>query len=151
MSAMEKSQEVEEKESQLWDELVEKFDDEERHKKYIKYCLENNLLGKAVKRYGGYADDKEKYPVELRRIARTKHEQLTSVIMIGTKVAAQPEKKSKFSVVDIFALVLVMVLFFGAIFFESWGVFFLFLIAFGGYLVYKYLQVSKKLERKGGA
>lgn len=147
MSAMEKEQGIGEKEAQLWNELVEKFDDEERHKKYIKYCLQNNLIGKAVKRYGEYADDKEKYPIELRRIAHTKHEQLTSVIMIGTKVGLETEKKAKFSLVDILSLVLVMLLFFGAIFLESWWVFFLFLITFGGFLAYKYFQISKKLGR----
>lgn len=144
---MEKEQGIGEKEAQLWNELVEKFDDEERHKKYIKYCLQNNLIGKAVKRYGEYADDKEKYPIELRRIAHTKHEQLTSVIMIGTKVGLETEKKAKFSLVDILSLVLVMLLFFGAIFLESWWVFFLFLITFGGFLAYKYFQISKKLGR----
>lgn len=149
MSTMDKRQELEEKESKLWDELLEKFDDEERHKKYIRYCLENNLVSRAIKRYGGYASDKEKYPVELRRIAHIKHEQLTSVFVIDTKVSLEAEKRSKFSAIDILALVLVMLLFFGAIFFESWGLFFLFIMTFGGYLAYKYFQVSKKLGRGG--
>ena len=147
---MEKSADIEGVESQLWDELVEKFDDEERHKKYLRYCLEKNLVGKAIKRYGEYAQTKDEYSVEMRRAANAKREQLTSVLMIGSKIRSEDEKKAKLSTLDIFALVLNLLLFFAALFLESWGMFFAFLLTFGVYIAYKYMESLKKKGAGGG-
>jgi len=145
--------ERERQEEELWQKLLEKFDDEQRHKDYLRFCVEHNLIGTAIKRYDEYSNDKERYPVELRRIARIKHQQLLGVMMVDTRIKA-PSSSSKLfgtiGLIDILSVVLVLVLFFGSLFLESWIVGILSLVALGGYMAYKFHQAKSKLERTGG-
>ncbi len=140
-------------EARLWEEVVEKFDDEQRHGKYLRFCVEKGLIGQAIKRYDEYSKDKERYPIELRRLAHMRHQQLMSLMMVQTRVGT-PSSKGRFrsiSTIDILSLLLILFLFFGALLAQSWLFGLLSLLAFGGYMAYKIGQVMKKLERfRGG-
>ena len=144
--------ELEKIEAKLWDELVEKFDDEQKHKEYLKFCVQNDMIGRAIKRYSEYADAKDKYPLELRRKAHYKHQQLLNIMMIGTKTRAEASRKPfrSISVLDALAIALILLLFFGSLLLESWLVGITSLIALGGYIAYKFMQAMRKLERRSG-
>ena len=141
------------REAKIWERVLEKFDDEQRHGEYLRFCVENDLIGQAIRRYDEYSHDKEKHPVEFRRIAHTKHQQLMSVMMVQVRAGDASSKKlfRTISAIDILSLLLVLVLFFGALFLESWLLGLFSLLAFGAYMAYKVFQVVRKLDKfRGG-
>jgi hypothetical protein len=84
-------------EEALWRAVLEAFEDEDRHNRYIGFVIKNNLLKNGSRRYGEFARDKERRSVEHRRIANLKQQQIAKILFFvpETKTAGGPREQSK--------------------------------------------------------
>jgi len=142
--------ELQSREEAMWENLLKDFADEQRHKEYLGFCIKNNLMLAGSKRYGAYAEDKEAYPIELRRLARQKQQQLASILFLRPRVDPSLKRSgspfgslSGFEVGGLFAMVIL--LFVGFI----WGGWALLLVPFSiaGLVIY-FAQKARHAKEK---
>lgn len=84
-SVSEPSQELKDKEQELWQSLVAHLAEENKHREYVGFVLKNNMVKTATRRYGEIIDDKDRFPVEERRLARKYQKNLVDILFFSPK------------------------------------------------------------------
>jgi len=95
-------------EEALWKRLEANLGNTDLHKEYASYILKNNLIKIAMRRYSEVVEDKEKHPVDHRRLARQYQQNLVKVLFFTQK--STREEKSKRSSLQVLVLFFATVL-----------------------------------------
>lgn len=132
-------------ETRLWDEVLEDTENPERHKKYFGHALRSGLLKEGSRRYGPLLEDKVKYSIETRRLARFYQKQIMNILFMKP-MPDMPKKKNP-TLGYIFAFFSVMTILTGAFEPKLWylipaGLFFLV-----PYIYIKFKQAKEKSNR----
>ena len=138
-------------EEAAWQKVIENLADEQAQKEYMGFCIKNNLITSATKRYGAVADAKDQYTIEQRRLARLKQQQLASIMFMSTAAAKSVPRDSRYNFatcleiagVSLLALMIVVSLFLG-----TWG-FLIIPMCASGLIIYVYLKVKQYKARQG--
>lgn len=81
-------------EERLWQAVLAEPDVEERHHEYFRHATRNNLIKEALRRYGPVVEDKDRFPVETRRVFRRHQQALVNLMFMSAPRAAQPPKRN---------------------------------------------------------
>lgn len=90
------------KEAELWQRLETDLGKDDFHKEYVGFILKNNLVKIAMRRYSEIVDDKDKHPVDHRRLARQYQQNLVKVLFFTQK--STREEKSKVNSLQVLIL-----------------------------------------------
>lgn len=138
------------REKELWEALLLAPEDEQTHKEYVGHVIRYGLLKEASRRYAPMIDDKDKYDIQTRRIARMYWKQIMNMMFMVPSGPAGKVKNPSLGYVATFIAVMAVITGVLAI---SFSVKYL-LITFAGllylvpYIIFKVRQAKKKAEKK---
>lgn len=96
------------RETELWGLVVDDMTDEDRHKQYVGFVLKNNLLKQASRRYGAVIEDKERFSIDARRLARQYQQSIVKILFLNPKEKPEPSRLSRLELLLLFTAAILM-------------------------------------------
>jgi hypothetical protein len=106
-------------EAELWAKVVADLGDEAPHRQYVGFVLKHNLIKNGTRRYGEVIDDKERFSVEQRRVARQYQQHLVRLLFFLAPAEKAPQRLRGLRAVGLFATTVAMLAGLGAIAFDQ--------------------------------